>query len=734
MRVMLCVLVAAGSILGLDFGWTVPAFADEETQAAPAAPEAPAAAPTPAPAPAPVRPRAVAPKQTPRPMPRGAAPDSAMQQALKAADPSALPEYQWQPPQWLEALWWIAKLGNTTHVYISLPLIASLAAMVMAVMPVTRGKGRFAKWEKYTAMGLLSFAALAAVGNYLFYEEKLGNLRYNTFFNGYEFYHYYIGTKYAHEVGYTNMYAATIVADAETGMKFNDRSGTIRNLANGRHDLTVRQVLANKDSYKALFTPERWSEFVKDITWFKGLSQMNPTRWSNMLRDKGYNSTPIWSMTIGTLFSNRFSTQSGSHMQFLAFLDVFLLIAATGFVIWAFDTRAALFLLVLLGTHYVMHWWHMKGAFLRTDFAVSLVIATCLLKKEKYVPAGLFTAWAFCSRVFPGVFLFGIGSKVLWELYKGLEAMGRGEVSEKSLDRAMLKRYVQYFAAFAGLVLVLAVLSLTFWRGWGLWHEFIAKIGFHNSSISTWRLGFKYLFMGGFPDNVGWLTPFGEWVPQCRSDWYKFEQYRILYHSIQLGVLVVCLLAARGLKPHQAMVLGFVPCFFLAAATYYYFILLIVPMLYFAEEPERISKAYGIMLMLVTGSLGYIFYHTRGSNNREWQQDYGTYYWTGWLILAMAALMVALSLYEGRSVWLARGMILATALYGGLLSLLWPLGDGNNRFTINAIGVVMTLAYIAVLAFMEFWPAQAEPRVQRALLAVKRVVWPEPASKEESAS
>lgn len=647
-------------------------------------------------------------------------------QGLAAKTSRAPAKRALQPPSYvlpILPLWNGARLGGWTHVYVTLPLVASAVALAFALglllrrLPVwkryAQRKPRKAEEWGFTARAflvvVLGISSLLAVCNYVFFEEDLGFFRFNSFFNAYEFYHYYIGTKYAGEVGYTHMYSATLVADDETGMKFKFNPAKIRNLATGDHSLTVQQVLADRDKYKAMFSKERWAEFVQDIQWFKNLDQMPVSRWSGMLRDKGYNSTPVWSMVAGGLFSNRFSTRHPWQMMFLALLDPILIALASGLVVWAFGARAAMFMLVLLGTHYVMHWWHMKGAFLRTDFAMCLVMTVCLVKKERYALAGTLTGWAILSRVFPVVFLFGIGAKLFWELVDMSPLWSPWQLGGKDQSGATrnkrLVQYARYFTGCGALIGIILASTIVYWRGFELWSEFISKISFHNESISTWRLGFKYLFMGYFdPEKTGWLTPFRDWTPQSQSGWY--DKYKLLWWSIQAGALLLALIAARGLKPHQAVILGFVPCFFLASATYYYFILLLVPFLFFAEEPDRLTRAVGLTWMYLTGIAGYGFYSLSTTGGAQWKQNYATYYWTGWMIFLTVSWMLALALHEGRGRHTANLMIALTAVFGWILYLQWPLSGDPSRWP-----AFFAVLYGALMIALELYRESIEKRM-----------------------
>jgi hypothetical protein len=292
------------------------------------------------------------------------------------------------------------------------------AAIGLAVLFCLLGRKRIAAYlgpvvtdfVRGLLVAAMALSALLATANY----TNLGAMTFGNYLNAYEFYHYYLGSKYARELGYTGLYAASLVADDETGMKFSDPKKMIRNLDTGGY-ISAEKVLQDRNRYKSRFSVERWQEWVKDIQWFKG--RLVTGRWNGVLRDKGYNASPVWSTVVGGLLTNRVSTDNAFGMALLSYVDLILLSIAFGCVCWAFGLRAALFMVVLIGTHYMMHFSHMKGALVRTDFAVCLVLAVCLLKKEYYVPAGAFAAYAFLSRLFPLMFVFGLAAKIGWDLF-----------------------------------------------------------------------------------------------------------------------------------------------------------------------------------------------------------------------------------------------------------------------------------------------------------------------------
>lgn len=546
--------------------------------------------------------------------------------------------------------------------------------------------------------------------------------RFDSFLNAYEFYHYYIGTKYAREVGYTEMYAASLIADSETGMKWKDKSGTIRDLGTGRH-VNYKYFLERADAYKAKFTPERWEEFKKDIVWFKG--RLVQYRWNGILRDKGYNGTPVWSMLVGTFLSNRISTDNEWGMMFLALLDPLLILITFLLVVWAFGPRTALLMIVLLGTHYMMKWWHMKGAYLRTDWAMCLVMSACFLRKNKFTAAGALTGYAAIARIFPAILIIGIAAKLFWNvmdlaagkvksLYRQLgidkqplevrllfrltvivfgilffwrtAALIRGVVvpwlsgEERGVgsffttlvsgtggyspflqavmfaiwmliglglgvlavwgfwNKLLERRYFYFLAAFFVTTVGLVGLSHVFWHGTEYWSEYTTKITKHNTDISTWRVGYKYIFMADFGDDFSYTEkPIQSWQPHVRSDWYNDRQGE--WWRTQIWILLLTLFACMGLKDYRAYILGFVPLFYLISPTYYYYIMLLLPLLFFAPRIEQARYAFGLCFMYLTAMSGYWFYSL-------WKQDYGTYYWLSVQVMVMVLYMLVLAFAE----------------------------------------------------------------------------------------
>jgi hypothetical protein len=264
-------------------------------------------------------------------------------------------------------------------------LVAMVACLGYAVLAAPRFAERLSTRARQVArrvlLGVLGIAALLSVAVYV----DFGVFRYGSYLNEWDVYHYYLGTKYAPELGYSKLYGATLLADAEQGLRYQNPQHAIRDLETAELAPAL-SVAAQAHRYRSAFSDPRWRDFVADVTWFK--QQFPAERWSLLLLDHGYNGTPAWSFVVGGLLTRHLSIRAPVQRWLMVLLDPALLLAAVAAVAWAFGPRTALLLVIFIGTHYLMSWGHLKGALLRTDFAVGSVLAVCLVKRKYYKTAG----------------------------------------------------------------------------------------------------------------------------------------------------------------------------------------------------------------------------------------------------------------------------------------------------------------------------------------------------------
>jgi hypothetical protein len=447
--------------------------------------------------------------------------------------------------------------------------------------------------------------------------------RYGTYLNEWDFYHYYVGTKYAHELGYTNLYSATLVADLEGGLRYHNPR--IRDLATAGLR-NVGEVAAESARCRGHFSDQRWREFVADITWFK--MQLPAHRWSLVLADHGYNGTPAWSFVVGGLVTRNLSVRNPISRWFMLALDPLLLLAATVAVAWAFGLRTAFIMVIFIGTHYLLSWGHLKGALLRTDFAMAAVLSVCMVKQRHYRIAGVLLGWAVLSRIFPAFLLVGPTVLFLWRLVRNRRA-----------DRQILGLLV----ACAATVTLVVLGSCAYFGTAGIWHEWSRKIATHYANGTDWDLGYRTIAeaiaVNGVPvravaDGAAQSPLLSLGVPGTIA-------------ALLLGLPALTFI--RGLEDHEALAFGFVFVFLLALATYYYYLVLCVPLLFFAPHLERPQHALGVAFMFFTGIMGYALFSgwplLAGPwvMFRGWRQTFPTYYFLCCFIAVTVVQMILLA-------------------------------------------------------------------------------------------
>lgn len=497
-------------------------------------------------------------------------------------------------------------------------VVAMLACVGFAVMASPRLAHRLSVPAKRVVQSaltaVLGLAALLSVAVYV----DFGVFRYGTYLNEWDFYHYYLGTKYAPELGYDKLYGATLLADAEGGLRYRNPQNAIRDLSTAEL-VPVQAVPAQARRYLSGFDSERWREFVADVTWFK--QRLPAERWSILLVDHGYNGTPAWSFVVGGLVSRHLSVRAAFGRWLMLLLDPVLLLAMVAGVAWAFGRRTAFLVAIFVGTHYLMSWGHLKGALLRTDFATCAALAVCLVKKSHYKLAGVLLGWAILSRVFPVFFLVGPAVLLAW-----------GWLAERRLQRSWLG----LLSSCAATVTLAVAGSCLYFGGFDVWREWAHKITLHYAGGSDWDLGYRTIVEAAFVEGV----------PVRPEDVGQASGWSVSNLVAALLLIVPAVGFLRALEDYQTVAYGFVFVFVLSLATYYYYAILCVPFLFFAPEVEKLESALGTAFMLFCGLAGYVLYsgwpQLAGSwvVFRGWRQTFPTYYFLSCLIALTVAQMV----------------------------------------------------------------------------------------------
>lgn len=417
---------------------------------------------------------------------------------------------------------------------------------------------------------------LALMGSASF--VRFGHFHFPQFLHNWDLYHYYLGARYFEELGYYDLYRCTLEADDELGA----RMAGVRSVRN-LHDLRIttrRELLDETPSCRDRFAPGRWSEFKEDLQFFR---EITPERaWRNILRDKGYNGTPSWTVYVGQLAA--WAGTDRGRLTALCALDEALIVLALLGVLWAFGPRVFLISALFVGINFATRFQHLGGSLLRLDWLASLVLALCCLKKERWALSGVFLAHATIARVFPLLFLLGILFKVAWSLVR---------------ERRIEGRYLRFGAGFGAAVVLLGLLGAAGPRGPQGWSEFGENILAHSSAPASKRVGLKYIILP-LRDPTSHLDESQLSNLEIRERW---DRRKPIAWAIAAMALVLMFLGARRMKDHEVYALGVVPVFFLLAPTRYYWAMLFVPVVLWSALKKRWQVEAMVMLFAMQALL-----------------------------------------------------------------------------------------------------------------------------------
>src|SRR6478735_117191 len=183
------------------------------------------------------------------------------------------------------------------------------------------------KVVKYVAI------AFTLLGFGVYFDYFNPNTRYSEYYHRHEFYHYYLGSKFFKEIGYTELYECTAVAEVELGRGAAVAKRDLRDLhVNLIKPIKDTYVLSNPEKCKNKFSAARWEDWKKDVDWFYHSSV--GSYWDNMQKDHGYNPPPVWGMT-GKLFAS-IAPAGDTFFNILSMIDVALHVGIVLLFYWAF--------------------------------------------------------------------------------------------------------------------------------------------------------------------------------------------------------------------------------------------------------------------------------------------------------------------------------------------------------------------------------------------------------------
>lgn len=376
-----------------------------------------------------------------------------------------------------------------------------------------------------------------------------------------EQFHYFLGSKYFPELGYDGLYVASLGAER--------LSNPSHRLQVTTRDLRTNEVRPTRDlethaqEVRDRFSSERWREFTADNNYF--LASSHYSYIAAIRLDHGYNATPTWTFTA-RLFSRNLPA-SDNTLRLLAGIDVALLAVMFCFVFAAFGARAGCMCLIVFGLSYPSRYFWTGGAFLRQDWITAVGIGICLLKRRRFVWAGMLLAYAIALRVFPAAFLFGpavVGIRALWQ-----------------------RTHHHWFARFGtGLAIGAVLFTLTgaaTGAGLKVWPRYFSNLKLHYNTFLTNNVGVKNVLLYDTDilqrKDVDFALP-EPWIHVQDKLTRLSTQRRATTIMASMLMLMFAAFIAWRQEVDQAALLGIVVIFATTLLTSYYWIMLLLVPLY----------------------------------------------------------------------------------------------------------------------------------------------------------
>jgi hypothetical protein len=374
--------------------------------------------------------------------------------------------------------------------------------------------------------------AFSILGFLAYFDFFNPNVRYPDYYHRHEFYHYYLGSKYSHALGYTRLYECTMIAEVENGRLAQVQKREIRDLSvNLIRPVGETFVFKNPAECKKRFAPEEWEAFKKDVSWFESVSRGG--YWENMQQDHGYNPPPVWTAT-GKLFSS-LGPASDGFFKLLSTLDVALQAGTLLMLGWSFGWRVMAIASVFWGTNAAANFYWTGGAFLRQDWVFLMVAAVCFARKRRFGLAGAALTWSSMLRVFPMIAFAG------WVIVIAVHWFKKRELHPDH------KKLIAGCVVAAGLLIPTSMVV----AGPEAYRDFFAHIRVHNRTPLTNHMGLETMLVHDWNGRMRFTRdstlddPFELWK-QGRRD--RFDHLKPVFFALSGAVFVWMAWALRRTK------------------------------------------------------------------------------------------------------------------------------------------------------------------------------------------
>jgi hypothetical protein len=464
-----------------------------------------------------------------------------------------------------------------------------LYAYHLAVLALT-GLVAWKLHEKRSPATLLAALAVILLGIFGYSNHGLGHnvqdpsrsYRGNYHFS--ELWHYYLGSKYARELGPYRIYEATAAAKKEAGVPQAD--GRVRDQRHPMRMISIEEAIQKFDQDgRSRFSPERWEAYKADVL---GLWKASGQKYWPM-HDMGYNPPPSYSFMVGAVSS--ILPPSAFTLELMAAIDWMLALACLILLVRTFGVSSGFLFAMVYLTNPLSNWMWVGGAYFRNIELFCLCAALCALQTKRFWATGAALGLATSSRLFPLVFLAG-ALLPLWKIW----------LYQPNFKNTL--KPLQLVGGFAAVTVLILGGSLI-QQGPQNWRESLEKISNHGNIFFAYHIGAKKLVTQTDADPNQWFdrtNPQGEL--EAFDEWNAFQRQKLQdrwnnWWWLSLGLWAAAALVCCRERPRTSMVLlGETTLFLFTLPANYYYILLAAFTANAAANPEKPGHTWRIGIPL----------------------------------------------------------------------------------------------------------------------------------------
>ncbi len=436
-----------------------------------------------------------------------------------------------------------------------------------------------------------------------------------------EQYHFFFGSKYLREVGYFDLYKATLIADAESAHVLGGAQRT-RDLSTF-DDVSIPVALSDASRVRAQFSDERWAAFKTD---WETLAH-GDSIWAQVIDDHGNSGSPAWAIFAAPISYLTGISRSGQTAMGL--IDPVLMLALFAMFWRTFGLRATSVSLTIWSLT-PFSFDYLSGSFLRWDWLFALGLCLVFWQRKRPAISGAFLGYAVASKLFPLFFGVGLIFKALAELVR---------------TRKVDPRIVRFGVGGAASIALCVVVSSSMFGGPSIWRNYAGRISVaqHEKFYSN-QYSFHTVFLQFAESSVAEISD-GLFVPreikQGRADVAIDQDHGgMLFAQLILTALVA--LALANATELEALAIGPLLVYVWLIVNAYYWNMLALPALVWTlrdDEGKRGSLAALIGLHAIFACF-YLYQHLN--------RGYAEGYFVGLLLLFVALIWMVPK-------WLRRG-------------------------------------------------------------------------------